>query len=104
MCLFVFVISGFGIYYYDEEEKKIKLINFDVISYDVSNGSYAVVRGFRFMRAQEWFITKFQFIKHYIVWADTGTHFRCNLVMGYLFEELKSLGIHGKFICLIEFL
>jgi hypothetical protein len=46
-------LLGFGIYYVDEAENTIKLINFDIISSDLSSDGN--VRGFRILRQQEFF-------------------------------------------------
>lgn len=85
-------------YYVDQVEKRVKVINFDIISSDVLQDARAAVRGFRFLRQQAFFkeIDKRDRIKEYIVWADTGRHFRNNTVAGYLFQELSQEGIKGK--------
>ena len=46
---------GFGIYYVDQIESQIKLINFDIISSDLSSDGNAAVRGFRILRQQQFF-------------------------------------------------
>lgn len=85
---------GFGIYYVATNENKIKLINFDIISSDLSSDGNAAVRGFRILRQQQFFKDIDQL--NYIVWCDTGKHFRNYEMTGYLFEELKQENIHGK--------
>ncbi|CAF0844074.1 unnamed protein product [Brachionus calyciflorus] len=59
---------GFGIYYNSEGHDNLKLINFDIISSDLNEDARAVVRGFRFLRMQEFFKEIDQ--KNYIVWMD----------------------------------
>ena len=88
---FVFEIFGFGIYHLEHEQ--IKLINFDIISNDLEQKSKNVIRGFRFLRQQNWYkkIDK----SKYSVWCDTGKSFRCAQTIGYLFKELASEKIHG---------
>lgn len=90
---------GFGVYFVDSESK-IKLINFDMISSDLSQTAEAAVRGFRFLREQDFFkeIDK----SEYIVWVDCGRHFRNKLLVGYLFKELAQEGIHGNVFHLIS--
>lgn len=93
-CFFFIVIEfeGFGVYYVDIQDK-IQLINFDIISNDKSSDAKAVVRGFRILREQDFFkaIEK----PNYIVWADTGKHFRNCELLGYLLGDLKELNING---------
>ena len=43
-------LLGFGIYFVDEQENRIKLINFNIISSDLSSDGNAAVRGFRLLR------------------------------------------------------
>ena len=71
--IIIFINTGFGVYYLDKENR-IKLINFDIVSSDLSSEAYAVVRGFRILRQQQFFkaIEK----PNYIVWFDAGKHFR----------------------------
>lgn len=84
---------GFGVYYFDETYKKIKLINFNIISSDLSSDGNAAVRGFRILLQQDWFqkIDKL----NYIVWCDTGKYFRNYEMAGYLYEKLSQEKIHG---------
>ena len=72
------------------------MINFDIISNDLEQKSKNVIRGFRFLRQQNWFkkIDK----SKYSVWCDTGKSFRCAQTIGYLFKELSDVNIHGKII------
>jgi len=88
-------VLGFGIYYLDGEA--IKCINFDIISSsdDPQDGA-SVCRGFRILRQQD-FYQQIAANKDLIIWADAGTHFRCQTFSGYLFKELKDQGIHGKY-------
>jgi hypothetical protein len=72
---------GFGIYYLNNEDK-IKLINFDLISSDLNQAAHAVVRGFRLLREQTFFKEIDQ--KEYVVWCDAGKHFRNNELLGLL--------------------
>ena len=81
------------------------MINFDLISSDLSEDARSVVRGFRFLRMQEFFkeVEK----PEYIVWMDCGKHFRNSEVAGYLFKELvfqKISGIKKILFNLINFL
>jgi hypothetical protein len=87
-----FLKLGFGVYFVGDD-LKIKLINFDIISSDLSQGAYSVVRGMRMLRKQDFFkqVEK----KNYVVWFDTGKHFRNNEVLGYFLSELKEENIHG---------
>ena len=77
-------------------ENQKKLINFDIISSDLSEDARAVVRGFRLLRRQSFFkeIDK----KSYTIWMDCGKHFRNCEVVGYLFKELKEEKINGIFV------
>ena len=84
--------TGFGIYYVDALGT-VKLINFDIISSDLSQDAHAVIRGIMILRQQEFF--KKIDTKDYIIWCDTGKHFRNNEVMGFLFIELAKQQIHG---------
>lgn len=79
---------GIGIYYYDINEKKIKCLNVDIISHILSTDVLSVVRSLRFLREQDFFkeIDK----KSYIFWMDTGTHFRCEEINHYFFQELAQ--------------
>lgn len=94
-------MAGFGVYYFDRVEEKIKIINFDIIASDGSQDAQAAVRGFRLLRRREFFkeIDKRDTISEYIVWMDCGRHFRNSLVVGYLFRELAEEGIRGKQLC-----
>ena len=47
---------GFGIYYVDDSENRIKVINFNIISSDLSSDGNAAVRGFRILREQQFFL------------------------------------------------
>jgi hypothetical protein len=75
-------------------DNEIQVINFDVISPNLSETSFSTVRRFRFLREQAFFkeIEK----PNYIVWADCGKHFRNKLFIGYLFNELSKQKINGK--------
>lgn len=70
------------------------MINFDIISSDLTEDARAVVRGFRLLRAQQFFkeIEK----NSYIVWMDCGKHFRNSEVIGYLLKDLAREKTHGK--------
>ena len=59
----------------------------------MSSDGNAAVRGFRILREQQFFKIVDQF--NYIIWCDTGKHFRNYKIAGYLFEELKQENIHG---------
>lgn len=85
--------QGFGIYYVNDNDE-IEVINFDVISSFLAENAETTVRGFRFLREQEFF-KKIE-MPNYIVWADCGTHFRNKLLIGYLFKELQRENIQGK--------
>ena len=54
----------------------------------------AVIRGFRILRMQEFFIDID--LPSYIVWMDCGKHFRNCEVVGYLLNELAEEKIHGN--------
>ena len=81
-----------GIYYTDENEN-IKLINFDLISSDLSQDASAVIRGLRILRQQPFFkeIEK----PEYVIWLDTGKCYRNNEILGYFLIELAKETIHG---------
>lgn len=76
------------------DQNRLEVINFDVVSSNVSEKGENVVRAFRFLREQEFFkeIDK----NEYIVWLDCGKHFRNQTVIGYLLIELAQIGIQGK--------
>lgn len=86
-------LIGFGIYYL-ADDSKIKLINFNIISSDLSQDAFSVVRGMRILRKQEFF----QAIEkpEYVVWMDTGKCFRNNELLGYFLIELARQNINGK--------
>ncbi len=86
------MFEGFGIYYVDQNDK-IKLINFDLITSDTVQDGFAAVRGIRMLREQDFFKQIEQ--KEYIFWADCGKHFRNNEFLGYLFRELSQQKIYG---------
>lgn len=101
---------GFGVYYVFEEIvrtveegvnvekaiKTIKTINVDLISSDLNQTAIAVVRGFRILRTLHFFReTEELNTKNYVVWADCGKHFRNQIFIGYLFNELSKEGING---------
>lgn len=56
-----------------DNDNKIQVVNFDIISSDEHQDAYSAVRGFRILRDQEWFKEIEQ--KDYIVWADCGLIF-----------------------------
>jgi hypothetical protein len=78
----------------NDDDKEINCINFDIISSDLSEDSYATVRGLRYLRQQEFFKKIEERFKNgeinYIIWTDCGKHFRNQNVMGYFFKELKE--------------
>lgn len=88
-----YFLQGLGVYYLNDENE-IDCINFDVISYDNKQTGFAAIRGFRFLRTQQFF-ERLQYIKEYVVWLDCGKHFRNKMLIGYLFKELASEKIHG---------
>ena len=94
---FVFFL-GFGIYYLNSNDE-IEVINFDIISTSDTDkqDSESVIRGFRILRKQPFF-REIDNNKDYIIWSDVGNHFRNRYLTGYLFKELKSIGIYGKFL------
>lgn len=79
--------------YYVGENNKIKLINFDIISSDLCQDAYSVVRGMRILRNQNYFkeIEK----SEYVIWLDTGKSFRNSEVLGYFLIELAREKING---------
>ena len=89
---FINFVKGFGIYYVEND--RIEMINFDLITSDLEQDAHAAVRGLRVLREQEFFqqIDK----NEYIVWSDTGKHFRNNEVMGYFLRELAEQKKHSK--------
>ena len=72
----------------------LKSINFDIISSDLTQDAYSVVRGFRILREQEFFRRIHK--PDYVVWVDTGKCFRNNEFMGYLMVELARDNVHGN--------
>lgn len=99
---------GFGIYFLEMDE--IKLINFDIISYDTSQGGIEVIRGFKVFQNQLFFkkiIRKENIniniesidqlpikIFDYIIWSDCGPHFRNNILIDFFLKELPKENIH----------
>ena len=80
------------------------MINFDLISCDVSQDARASIRGFRLLREQPFFIDIERAVyvdgqeKVYIVWADCGNQFRNQWFLGYLLIELaESAKINGEY-------
>ncbi|RNA44352.1 hypothetical protein BpHYR1_010334 [Brachionus plicatilis] len=74
-------VFGFGVYY--KINNFVECMNIDLVS---------VVKNFRnldvFKKIER---------KKYIIWADTGTHFRCSELIDYLFQELSKENIkHEK--------
>ncbi len=91
---------GFGITYVNSANE-IETVNFDIIANkDDKQDALAAVRGFRILRAQQFF--KSIDTKNYKVWADCGKHFRNGTLTGYFFKELKKEKILGLF-CEFEF-
>ena len=92
-------MKGFGLYYVEND--LVKKINFDIIAADAPQNARFSVRGFRILRQQQFFkdaeeaVFQDQEEKHYVVWADCGTHFRNQTVIGYLLRELADENIHG---------
>ena len=62
------------------------------MSDDTTQNGYSVIRSFEFLRTQEFFKKLFD-KKNFIIWSDTGTHFRNNQFVNYLFFELKKYEI-----------
>ncbi|CAF0988080.1 unnamed protein product [Brachionus calyciflorus] len=78
---------GFGIYY--KKNNETKLMNIDLISsFQENESALDVIRGFRFLRELEEFKTVET--NKYLVWTDTGTHFRWAELIYYLFKELAD--------------
>lgn len=77
---------GFGIYY-KNCHGKIEQINYDLI-FNGSQDGLTVVKAFKFLLKQEFFknINK----KKYVIWADTGTHFRCSQVVDFFLTILLT--------------
>jgi hypothetical protein len=76
------------------EDGNVQKFFFDVISNDDDKtDASAAIRGFRLLRKQDFFksIDK----RNYVIWMDCGKHFRNYQMAGYLFLELKNLGIKG---------
>lgn len=74
------------------------MINFDIISSDLNEDARSVVRGFRILRKQNFFLEIEK--PSYLIWMDCGKHFRNCEVVGYLLNELAEEKIHGlKILC-----
>ena len=82
---------GFGIYFIDKQDNKIKCFNVDLVSESTQQSAITVIRSFEFIRLKEFFknIEK----NRYIIWADTGSHFRNNELVHYFFTELAQSNI-----------
>lgn len=76
--------------YFVNNQNQIEVINVDLILSDTEI-SNCTERGFRFLREQPFFKEIEQ--PHYVVWADCGKHFRSQIFIGYLFNELKKHNI-----------
>lgn len=98
---FLNLIEGFGIYFVDNQNK-IQSINFTIISSDMTEDARSVIRGFRILRKQEFFMNIEK--PNFIIWMDCGKHFRNCEVVGYLLNELAEEKIHGNLTFLIKFL
>ncbi|CAF0871784.1 unnamed protein product, partial [Brachionus calyciflorus] len=88
-------LLGFGIYYRLNDE--IKVMNIDLVSsFQENESAFDVVCGFRKL-------DEFKAIeqKKYIIWADTGSHFRCAELIHYLFNELarEQIRVCLNFFC-----
>ncbi len=70
-----------------DQNDKIRLLNVDIV-YDGSQEALSVVRCFRFLRIQSFFkeIEK----SSYILWCDTGKHFKCAELAHYFLDELAK--------------
>ena len=84
-------VLGFGIYYFCTKSGKIECINVDILSHDFETDGLSVIRGFRLLRQKDFF--KKIDTKNYLIWADTGTHFRCKELAHYFFSELLEKNI-----------
>lgn len=92
-------LKGFGVYFLDENNEP-SCVNFDLVSADLTENSDTTVCGFRFLREHPFFKeeieAKFQGrALNFNIWADCGKHFKNQLVLGYLFNELKEENIQG---------
>ena len=85
--------KGFGVYYVNEENS-VNLINFNLISSDLSQDASAVIRGIRILRKQAFFTAIEK--PNYVIWLDTGKCFRNSQILGYFLIELARENIHGK--------
>ncbi|RNA12862.1 hypothetical protein BpHYR1_013257, partial [Brachionus plicatilis] len=83
-------VFGFGVYY--KINNFVECMNIDLVSglQNTENAS-EVVKNFRFLKNLDVF-KKIE-RKKYIIWADTGTHFRCSELIDYLFQELSKENI-----------
>jgi hypothetical protein len=72
------------------------MINFDIISSDLSQGGQAVIRGFKTLRKQLFFQQIEVSRKDFIIWCDCGPHFRNKELIGYLLLNLSEENIPGK--------
>ncbi|CAF0809146.1 unnamed protein product [Brachionus calyciflorus] len=80
-------LLGFGVYY--KKNGKTEVLNIDLISSQQENEtSFDVLCGFRFLRQLEEFKEIEQ--NKYLIWADTGSHFRSAEILSYLFVELSN--------------
>jgi hypothetical protein len=70
-----------------DQNDNIRLFNVDIV-YDGSQEALSVVRCLRFLRKQSFFkeIEK----SSYILWCDTGKHFRCAELAHYFLDELAK--------------
>lgn len=72
------------------------MINFDIISSDLKQDAFSVVRGMRILRDQHFF--KDIDRNEYVIWLDTGKSFRNSEVLGYFLVELAEKQIKGKLV------
>ena len=75
-------LKGFGIFFKDSSNE-INCQNFDLIS-DENQSACTVVNSLIILREQEWF--KKNDKKKYIIWADSGKHFRNKDLVGYCMQ------------------
>jgi hypothetical protein len=86
-------VFGIGIFFFDDIQKKIKLLNVDVVADvdEISPNAISAIRCLRLLRQQDFF--KIIDKNEYIFWADCGTHFRCAEFCHFLFDELAESDI-----------
>ena len=76
------------------EQNSVKLINFNLVSSDLSQDQSAFIREIRILRKQAFFTAIEK--PNYVNWLDTGNCFRNSQILGYFLIELAQEKIHDK--------